>query len=134
MTVTKASLDALAADVDRRRKSVETRALKALKDLRREGAAVSISAVARRANVARTSIHRRPKLMAQIEAHRTLAVVPSETRPTAGRQDSVIIAALRRRLIAKDAQIAALRTELRERDTVIAVLQGELERLNHGDP
>ncbi|EUA41794.1 hypothetical protein I549_0490 [Mycobacterium avium subsp. avium 2285 (R)] len=46
MTVSQASLDALARHTQMRRDSVNSRVLKALKDLRREKAPISISSVA----------------------------------------------------------------------------------------
>ncbi|MEZ0362873.1 DUF6262 family protein [Mycobacterium sp. pUA109] len=132
MTVTRASLAALEAATQIRRDSVDTRALKALKELRREKAPISISSVARRARVTRKSIHRRPALLAKIETHRTVTATPAQDPPASGSGESSIIAALRNRLVAKDTQIAELRAALRERDRTIAVLHGELERYSAG--
>ncbi|KZS69757.1 hypothetical protein A4G29_01380 [Mycobacterium kansasii] len=102
-----ASLMALAAHTQKRRDSVDTRAPKALQGLRREKADITISSVARRAGVTRKSIHNRPKLLAQIEAHRTLAVVSDEPQSASGGAESGIIAALRNRLTVKDTDRAA---------------------------
>jgi len=128
VTATQASLNALAAHTQKRRDSVDTRARKALQSLRREKADITISSVARRAGVTRKSIHNRPELLAQIEAHRTLRAVGEGPTPAPEPGESSIVAALRNRLTAKDTHIARLRTQLRERDQIIAVLQGELER------
>lgn len=51
MTATEASLKALAAHTQKRRESVDTRACKALRSLRREEADITLSSVARRAGV-----------------------------------------------------------------------------------
>lgn len=102
-----ASLKTLAAHTQKRRDSVDTRAPKALQGLRREKADITISSVARRAGVTRKSIHNRPKLLAQIEAHRTLAVVSDEPQSASGGAESGIIAALRNRLTVKDTDRAA---------------------------
>lgn len=130
MTATEASLKALAAHTQKRRESVDTRARKALQSLRREKVDITISSVARRAGVTRKSIHSRPELLAQIDAHKTLSAVPTELSPPPDGAESSIVAALRNRLTAKDIQLAQLRAELRDRDNIIAVLQGELERLS----
>ena len=53
MTVTQTSLDALAAHTRKRRDAVRARVEKALKDLRRQHADITISAVSRRAGVTR---------------------------------------------------------------------------------
>ena len=45
-------------------------------------------------------------------------------------QETSIVAALRARLTAKDAQIADLNAALRERDRTISVLHGELDKLH----
>lgn len=131
MTDTDASLAALAAHTQTRRDSVDTRTRKALKDLRRERAPITLSAVAHRAKVGRNSIYRRPELLALIRAYQPLheaTDAPPPSSSSAGPESS-IVAALRSRLTAKDTLIADLRTQLRQRDTIIAALQGELERL-----
>ena len=51
MIATQASLAALAAHTQKRRDSVDTRALKALQVIRREKAPITLSGVARRAGV-----------------------------------------------------------------------------------
>lgn len=130
------TLNALEAATRTRRDSVDTRALKALKELRREKAPISISSVARRAGITRKSIHRRPALLAQIEAHRTVTGLPAG-EPPSGSPESVIIAALRNRLKAKDTQIAELRATLRDRDRTIATLArrtGTAQRRNVNTP
>jgi maltooligosyltrehalose synthase len=70
MTATQASLEALATHTRKRRENVRARIERALKDMRREHAEITISSVARRAKVTRKSIHRRNDLAALIRAHR----------------------------------------------------------------
>ena len=132
MTVTQASLDALATHTRKRRDAVRARIEKGLKDMRREHAQITISSVSRRAKVTRKSIHppRRPGV-ALIRAHRPLAVVDADTAAPAAGPETSITAALRTRLTAKDAQIAELKAALRDRDHTIAVLHGQLDKL-HG--
>lgn len=130
MSATQASLDALADHTRKRSDAVDTRIEKAIKALRREGADITISSVARRAGVTRKSIHRRPSLLALIRAQRPLAAVIDDIASPATPSDTSIVAALRGRLIAKDTQIAELRAALRERDHTIAVLHGQIDRLH----
>ena len=126
MTVTQASLDALAAHTRKRVDTIRARIEKALRDLRKQNADITISSVARRAGVTRKSIYRRDDLVALIRAHRPVVAVP-DGPPPPGTETS-IVAALRARLTAKDSQIAELRAALRERDRTIATLHGELEK------
>ena len=129
MSATQASVDALAAHTRKRSSAVDTRIDKALKALRREHADITISSVARRAGVTRNSIHRRPEILALIRAQRPLTAVTDDiTPPPQG--DNSIVAALRGRLTAKDAQIADLKAALRDRDHTIAVLHGQLDKLH----
>ncbi len=128
MIATQASLDALAAHTRKRADATTARIEKALKQMRRQNAEITISSVSRRSGVSRTAIHRRKELLALIRAHRPLEAVHDDTTPPPTTENS-IVAALRSRLIAKDTQIAELKTQLRQRDQTIAVLHGELERL-----
>lgn len=128
MIATQASLEALAAHTRKRSDAATARIEKALKQMRRQNAEITISSVSRRSGVSRTAIHRRKELLALIRAHRPLEAVRDDTTPPPPTENS-IVAALRSRLIAKDTQIAELKTQLRQRDQTIAVLHGELERL-----
>lgn len=132
MSPTQASLDALAAATQTRIDRVDARIDKAIKALRREHAAITISSVARRAEVTRKSIHRRKDVLALIRAERPLAAVTDNIAPATG-TDTSIVAALRARLRAKDAQISDLNAALRERDHTIALLHGQLDRLRRSD-
>jgi hypothetical protein len=127
VTVTQASLDALAAHTHKRSDTVRTRIEKALRDMRRQNAANTISSVSRRAGVTRKSIYRHEDLVAGIRAHRPIEAVTDNPRAPLEGQTS-IIAALRARLTAKDAQIADLKATVRERDRTIAALHGELDK------
>jgi hypothetical protein len=128
MTVTQASLDALAAHTRKRRDTVRARVEKALRDMRRQNAEITISSVSRRAGVTRKSIYRREDLVALIRAHRPVAAVTDDPAPPPADQETSIVAALRARLIAKDAQIADLKAALRERARTISILHGELDK------
>jgi hypothetical protein len=132
VTVTQASLDALAAHTRKRRDTVRTRIEKALRDLRRQNADITISSVSRRAGVTRKSIYSRDDLVALIRAHRPVTALPDDASPQPDTETS-IVAALRARLTAKDAQVADLKAALRERDRTIATLHGELDKLHAAD-
>ena len=54
---------------------------KALRDLRKQNADITISSVSRRAGVTRKSIYRREDLVALIRAHRPVAAVPDDPPP-----------------------------------------------------
>lgn len=127
MTVTPAAQRALDAHTRKRREHADARIQQAIKRLRRRGAAINISTVAREAGVSRSVIHRRPELRQQINALQLLEAVPDEPAPlTPTDIESSIIAALRTRLKAKEAHIADLKGQLREKETIIATLHGEL--------
>ncbi|RIS05862.1 DUF6262 family protein [Mycobacteroides abscessus] len=128
MTVTAASQRALDAHTRKRSEQVDRRIEQAIKRLRRRGGAITISALAREAGISRSVIHRRRELREQISALQPLDAVPDEPPPQPVDIESSIIAALRTRLKAKEAQLAGLRAQLRERDTIIATLHGELTR------
>lgn len=130
MTVTQASLDALAAHTSKRRGAVSARIEKALKDMRREPAEITISSVSRRAKVTRKSIHYRPDLLALIRAHQPLAAVDTAAPPQATDGEPSIVTALRSRLTAREDLITELKATLRERDRTIATLHGEIEKLH----
>ena len=78
MTVTQASLDALAAHTRKRGDTVRTRIEKALRELRKQNADITISSVSRRAGVTRKSIYRREDLVALIRAHRPVTTLPDD--------------------------------------------------------
>ena len=84
MTVTQASLDALAAHTRERRDTVRARIEKALRDLRKQNADITISSVGRRAGVTRKSIYRREDLLALIHAHRPVVAVSRRTHHRPG--------------------------------------------------
>lgn len=127
MSATQTSLDALAAHTRKRSDAVRTRIDKAIKALRRERAAITISSVARRAGV--THKASTPVQNSWRSSTRTGLWRPS---PTTSRQrpapTTASSPALRARLTAKDAQIAELKAALRDRDHTIAALHGELDR------
>ncbi|WGI36131.1 DUF6262 family protein (plasmid) [Mycolicibacterium aubagnense] len=128
MSVSPQSEAALAASARQRTADVDERIERAFKKMRKQGSPITLSGLAREANVSRSVIHRRPKVREQIRSYQPLTTVPDEPPPAAADSESSIIAALRARLKAKDAQLAELKNQLRERDTVIATLHGELAR------
>jgi hypothetical protein len=132
MTATQASIDALAAHTRKRRDTVRARIEKALRELRKQNADITISSVSRRAGVTRKSIYQHDDLVALIRAHRPVAAVPDDPPPPDA--ETSIVAALRARLTTKDTQIAQLKAALRDRDRTIATLHGELERRNQTTP
>lgn len=93
MSATQTSLDALAAHTRKRSDAVRTRIDKAIKALRRERAAITISSVARRAGVTRKSIYARAELVALIHAHRPLAAITDDIPPTTGTDNSIVAGA-----------------------------------------
>jgi hypothetical protein len=131
MTVTQASLDALAAYTRKRSDTVRARIEKALRDMRRQKVDITISSVSRRAGVTRRSIYRHDDLVARIRAHRRITAA-DDPPPPAADQETSIVAALRARLTTKDAQIAELKAALRERDHTIPALHGQLDKLHSG--
>ncbi|MUL79730.1 DUF6262 family protein [Mycolicibacterium sp. CBMA 226] len=128
MTVSPQSQAALHVDAQRRTREVDERIDKAFKKMRKQGRPITLSGLAREANVSRSVIHRRPTIREQIRSYQPLTPVADEPPPPATDTESSIIAALRARLKAKDAQLSELKSQLRERDTIIATLHGELAR------
>lgn len=128
MTVSPQSQAALQADAQRRTREVDERIEAAIKKMRRRGVAITISALAREARVSRSVIHRRGGLRERLRTLAPLTEVPNEPPPPPADSESSIIAALRTRLKAKDAQVAELNAQLRERDNIIATLHGELSK------
>ncbi|CPR04170.1 transposase [Mycobacterium bohemicum DSM 44277] len=61
----------------KRRDAVRARIEKALRELRKHNATITVSSVARRAGVTRKSIYRREDLLALIYAHRPVVAVPT---------------------------------------------------------
>ncbi len=77
---------------------------KALRELRKQGAAINVNTVAQRAQVTRKTIYHHKDLLARIRAHTQLAPAPTPD----DRGSNNIVAALRIALSAKDNEIAAL--------------------------
>lgn len=128
MTVSTQSAAALAASARKCTADVDERIERAFKKLRKQGKPITLSDLAREANVSRSVIHRRPKIREQIRSYQPLTTGPDEPSPAATDSESSIVAALRACLKAKDAQIGEMKSQLRKRDTVIATLHGELAR------
>ncbi|MEN3225249.1 hypothetical protein PUR22_30915 [Mycolicibacterium porcinum] len=127
MTVTTASLLALQASA-RKRSDDDTRIGQALKTMRKRGLDITVSSLARHAGVSRRVIHRRTELRKRIRTLQPLAAAPEPPPPPATDSESSIIAALRTRMKAREAQITELNAPLHERDHIISTLHGELAR------
>lgn len=128
MTPTEASLKALAASARKRSDDVDIRIAQALKKMRKQGLDINVSSLARHAGVSRSVIHRRTALRKQIGTFPPLTAAPDPPPPPPTDSENGVIAALRVRLKARDAQITELKAQLREREHVIATLHGELAR------
>ncbi|WP_025088312.1 DUF6262 family protein [Mycobacteroides abscessus] len=128
MTPSEASLKALEASARKRSDDVDARIAQALKKMRKQGLEINVSSLARHAGVSRSVIHRRTELRKQIRTFPPLTAAPDPPPPPATGSENGVIAALRIRLKARDAQITELKAQLRERDHVIATLHGELAR------
>ncbi len=126
MKVTPASQAALNSATRLRSEKVNARIESAIKKLRRRGAPITVSALAREAGVSRSVIHRRPELLERIRLLGPLTEVSDEPVASPAAPESSIVTALRTRLKAKEIQITDLKNQLRERETIIATLHGEL--------
>ncbi len=96
--------------------------MRALRDLRRHGAAVNVAAVATRAGVTRKTVYAHHDLLARIRAHSRLAPAPENT----DQPSNSIIDALRRQITTKEAEITKLRAKVTEQNNTIATLCGHL--------
>lgn len=101
---------------------------KAIRHLRKTGAAINVAAVAARAGVQRKTIYKHPDLIAAINQYRHHGTT---TAPNTDQHTNTIIDALRKQLATKDTQISALRQQLAECAATIELLYGELDRATH---
>ncbi|SKD80573.1 DUF6262 family protein [Mycobacteroides abscessus] len=100
---------------------------KAIRHLRKTGAAINVAAVAARAGVQRKTIYKHPDLIAAINQYRHHApAADTDTAPED--RTNTIIDALRKQLATKDNEISVLRQQLAEHTATIALLYGELDR------
>ncbi|CPU01189.1 DUF6262 family protein [Mycobacteroides abscessus] len=100
---------------------------KAIRHLRKTGAAINVAAVAARAGVQRKTIYKHPDLIAAINQYRHRTPATDTGTAPEGRTNT-IIDALRKQLATKDNEISALRQQLAEHTATIALLYGELDR------
>jgi Family of unknown function (DUF6262) len=96
---------------------------KAIRHLRKTNGTINVSAVAARAGVQRKTVYKHNDLMAVIDQYRRQ---PTSTDLPAGRETS-IVAALRRRLAAKDDAIRQLRATVAQQKATIELLYGQLD-------
>ncbi|KXO90363.1 Uncharacterised protein (plasmid) [Tsukamurella tyrosinosolvens] len=140
MTANDASLAALAESAEIRSEASRRRIDKALKAMRRNGEAINVQAVARRAGLARTTVYRHKDLLGQIHRQRrTATAVPSDHaasgQGTAASDAGVdpsrgVAAALHLRIRQKDATIAELTGQVKALEATIARLHGVIDDLS----
>ncbi|MGX9293567.1 DUF6262 family protein [Tsukamurella paurometabola] len=139
MTANEASLTALADSAASRSEESRRSIEKALKQMRRDGEAISVAAVARRAGLARATVYRHEKLLEKIHRQRRTARAPD--RPAGGSAvagppqgaadpDAGVIAGMHLRLRHKDAKIAELTRRIKQLESTIARLHGEIDDLS----
>ncbi|GAA1100171.1 MAG: hypothetical protein IJH84_06130 [Saccharopolyspora sp.] len=137
MTANEASLTALAASAAFRSEESKRSIEKALKQMRRDGEAISVAAVARRAGLARATVYRHKKLLEKIHRQRRSAAPdrPADGSAAAVPQpaadpDAGVIAGMHLRLRHKDAKIAELTRQIKHLEGTIARLHGEIDDLS----
>lgn len=126
--------EGLARHARERSAEVRSRIEKAIKELRRNKAAINVNAVARTAGVTRKTIYRHEDLLKRIRAHNRLhPTTISLDQAQDHTQETSIVAALRRQLTTQQTkhhtQIADLQAKLKEKDTALAAAHGEIHRL-----
>jgi hypothetical protein len=109
------------AAAERHRRAVE-RAQRALRDLDRDGAAVSFQSVARRAGVSRQWLYTQPALRAEIERLRHRAPTEADGVPASQRATE---ASLRQRLATLRAENQRLREENQSLRAELAIAYGQ---------
>ncbi|OBC08051.1 transposase [Mycobacterium sp. 852013-50091_SCH5140682] len=97
---------------------------KALADLRKTNATITVSAVAARAGVTRKTVHKHDHVMAIIAQYRHHR--DTQTPPATGRETS-IVTALRNKLAARDKEVADLKATVAQQKATIELLYGQLE-------
>lgn len=140
MTANEASLTALADSAASRSEESRRSIEKALKQMRRDGEAISVAAVARRAGLARATVYRHEELLEKI--HRQRRTATAQDRPAGGAAgagspqraaadpDAGVIAGMHLRLRHKDAKIAELTRQIKQLEGTIARLHGEIDDLS----
>lgn len=123
-----AALGAFQSDrKDSKRSDIE----RAIRKMRKANAAINVSAVARKAGVARNTVYQHQDLVAVIDQYRQHDI-PDDTPAPAATPESSILAGLRRTLAARDSEVAQLKRQLAEHESTIALLYGQLDDANSG--
>lgn len=139
MTANDASRAALAKSAAFRSQQSQSRIEKALKDLRRTGADISVAAVARQAGLARATVYRHKNLLEKVHRQRrttTAADTPAGGATVRSNQqasadpDAGVVAGLHLRVRQKDAKIAELNRRIKQLEETIARLHGEIDDLS----
>ncbi len=127
------SVDGLVAHAHQRAATTRRKINKALRDMRTQGLAINVNAVARRAGIARKTIYNHPDLLELIRSQATNPSPASTAAPSPSADQSSIVTALRQQLHTQkqhyQGQIAELKTELKQLEQALAAAHGELHRL-----
>lgn len=99
---------------------------RALRDLRKANAPITVAAVAARAGVSRKTIYKHTDVIATIDQYRG-ARAPNSAAETTSRE-AAIVAALRRKIAACEVENKQLRSVIADQKQTIEMLYGELDR------
>ena len=102
------------------------RRYRALRDLRKANAPITVAAVAARAGVSRKTIYKHTDVIATIDQYRG-ARAPNSAAETTSRE-AAIVAALRRKIAACEVENKQLRSVIADQKQTIEMLYGELDR------
>ena len=100
---------------------------KALRDLRKANAAITVAAVAARAGVSRKTVYKHKDVIATIDQYRNTFSTSSMDAPTD--REPAVIAALRRKIAACQAENKELRSVIADQRHTIELLYGQLDEL-----
>lgn len=99
---------------------------KALRDLRKANAPITVAAVAARAGVSRKTIYKHKDVIATIDQYRVTHSTNSVADHT--NREPAIVAALRRKIAACEVENKQLRSVIADQKQTIEMLYGELDR------
>lgn len=99
---------------------------KALRDLRKSNAPITVAAVAARSGVSRKTIYKHKDVVATIDQYRVTHRTNSVADPSS--RDPAIVAALRRKIAACEAENKQLRSVIADQKQTIELLYGQLDR------
>ena len=99
---------------------------KALRDLRKANATITVAAVAARAGVSRKTIYKHKDVIATIDQYRGAHSANPAAETTS--REPAIVAALRRKIEACEVENKQLRSVIADQKQTIELLYGELDR------